>query len=136
MQKYREKKISPEKYLKNADDFCVRTIRMMKNEKICPKSARWLGAQELVNVVQKFHTDLHRANNIKVTNRQEKELRHALLMNAYSLIRTMGEKFVFNAMIYGIDEDALVKWLDNKAEIQAWISTKIRAEEKRYENIN
>ena len=135
MQKYKQKANSHEKYLKDVDDFCANTIRMMKRESICPKSARWLGAQEIVNITQKIHTEIHRANNIKVTNRQEKELRHALQINAYSLIQTLGEKFRFNSLIYDIDVDAMTKWLDNKAKTQSWISAWINSDEKRYKDI-
>lgn len=71
--KYQKHEPSHEKFLKNADDFCVYTIRLLKDEKICPKSARWLGAEEIVKITQRFHTEVHRANSIKVTNAEEKK---------------------------------------------------------------
>ena len=60
--KYQAHEESHEKFLKNADDFCVYTICLLKDEKVCPKSARWLGAEEIIRIVQRFHTNLHYFN--------------------------------------------------------------------------
>ena len=135
MPKYKRHEESHEKFLKNADDFCVYTIRMLKDENICPKSARWLGADGIVKITQDLHTNLHRANNIKVTNVPERELRHAAQTNAYSLIATLGEKFRFCSLIYKIDVNKLDKWLIQKGKIQSWISAWIKADEERYKDM-
>lgn len=133
--KYQKHEPSHEKFLKNADDFCVYTIRLLKDENICPKSARWLGAEEIVKITQRFHTEVHRANNIKVTNAEEKKMRHAAQVSAYSLIATLGEKMSFNARIYEMKVNILSGWLTRKGEIQSWLSGWIRSDEKRYEDI-
>ena len=133
--KYQKHEPSHEKFLKNADDFCVYTIRLLKDENVCPKSARWLGAEEIVKITQRFHTEVHRANNIKVTNAEEKKTRHAAQVSAYSLIATLGEKMPFNARIYGMKVNILSGWLTRKGEIQSWLSGWIRSDEKRYEDI-
>lgn len=133
--KYQKHEPSHEKFLKNADDFCVYTIRLLKDENICPKSARWLGAEEIVKITQRFHTEVHRANNIKVTNAEEKRMRHAAQVSAYSLIATLGEKMSFNARIYEMKVNILSGWLTRKGEIQSWLSGWIRSDEKRYEDI-
>ena len=133
--KYQKHEPSHEKFLKNADDFCVYTIRLLKDENICPKSARWLGAEEIVKITQRFHTEVHRANNIKVINAEEKKMRHAAQVSAYSLIATLGEKMSFNARIYEMKVNILSGWLTRKGEIQSWLSGWIRSDEKRYEDI-
>lgn len=133
--KYQKHEPSHEKFLKNADDFCVYTIRLLKDENICPKSARWLGAEEIVKITQRFYTEVHRANNIKVTNAEEKRMRHAAQVSAYSLIATLGEKMSFNARIYEMKVNILSGWLTRKGEIQSWLSGWIRSDEKRYEDI-
>ena len=135
MPKYKEYKSSDEKYLKDFDDFCVYTIKILKDPEICPKSARWLGASEIVDITQKLHTSVHHANNVKVTYPKEKELRHTLQTNAWALIQTLGEKFTFCSDIYNISVDKLDKWLGRKGEIQTWLSRWIKSEEKRYQNI-
>lgn len=133
--KYQKHEPSHEKFLKNADDFCVYTIRLLKDENVCPKSARWLGAEEIVKITQRFHTEVHRANNIKVTNAEEKKMRRAAQVSAYSYIATLGEKMSFNARIYGMKVNILSGWLTRKGEIQSWLSGWIRSDEKRYEGI-
>ena len=133
--KYQKHEPSHEKFLKNADDFCVYTIRLLKDENVCPKSARWLGAEEIVKITQRFHTEVHRANNIKVTNTEEKKMRHAAQVSAYSLIATLGEKMSFNARVYEMKVNILSGWLTRKGEIQSWLSGWIRSDEKRYEDI-
>ena len=133
--KYNKHEDSHEKFLKNADDFCVYTIRLLKDENVCPKSARWLGAEELVQITQRFHTNLHYANNIKVSNEKEKQTRHAAQANAYALIQTLGEKMTFNARVYDVKVNVLSGWLQRKGEVQAWLSKWIRSDEKRYEDI-
>lgn len=133
--KYQKHEPSHEKFLKNADDFCVYTIRLLKDENICPKSARWLGAEEIVKITQRFYTEVYRANNIKVTNAEEKRMRHAAQVSAYSLIATLGEKMSFNARIYEMKVNILSGWLTRKGEIQSWLSGWIRSDEKRYEDI-
>ena len=133
--KYQKHESSHEKFLENADDFCVYTIRLLKDEKICPKSARWLWAEEIVKITQRFHTEVHRANSIKVTNAEEKKMRHAAHGSAYSLIATLGEKMTFNARIYEMKVNILSGWLTRKGEVQSWLSGWIRSDENRYEGI-
>lgn len=127
--------MSQEAFLKSADDFCFYSIRILKDEDICPKSARWLGADEIIRIIQRIHTQLHRANNIKVTNAEERNRRHALQTDAYALMATLGEKYVFCSRIYGIKTDKLTKWLTNKGEVQAWISSWMKSDEERYKNV-
>lgn len=133
--KYQAHEDSHEKFLKNADDFCVHTICLLKDERVCPKSARWLGTEEIIRIVQKFHTNLHCANNIKVTNENEKKARHSAQTNAYALIQTLGEKMAFNARVYEIKVNTLSNWLQRKGEVQSWLSKWIKSDEKRYENV-
>ena len=135
MPKYRKHEESDEKFLKNFDDFCIHTIKIMKDENVCPKSARWLGAGEIVDIVQKMHTSVHRANSVKVLYPKERELRHTLQINAYSLLSTLGEKFEFNTKLYDINVNKLNYWLDNKGAIQKWLSSWIRGDEERYKDI-
>ena len=135
MQKYRPHNKSHEKFLLEADDFIVYTVKMLKNEKVCPKSARWLGADEIVRICQLIHTYLHWSNAIKVTNAKEKEDRHAGQTHAYALMETLGHKFRFCARLYNIDADSLDKWLITKGKIQSWISSWMRSDEERYKNI-
>lgn len=134
-QKYQKHEPSHEKFLKNADDFCVYTIKLLKDEKVCQKSARWLGAEEIIKITQRFHTEVHRANNIKVTNSEEKKIRRAAQVSAYSLIATLGEKMRFNAQIYEVNVNTLSRWLTKKGEVQSWLSGWIRSDDKRYEDI-
>lgn len=135
MPKYKPHEPSEDKFLKGFDDFCIYTIKMLKDEEVCPKSARWLGANEIIDIVQKMHTSVHRANNIKVTYPKEKELRHSLQVNAYSLMTTLGEKFTFCSKVYDIKVNKLSNWLTTKGEIQSWLSSWIRSDEKRYADI-
>lgn len=135
MPKYQPHTPSHEKFLKNADDFCIYTIKMLKDEAICPKSARWLGAEEIVKIAQHLHTQLHCANSIRVTNLAEKNLRHAKQVDAYSLLVTLGEKFVFNGKIYSIDVDKMKRWLNMKAGVQSWLSAWIRSDNEIYKNL-
>lgn len=124
-----------EKQLKNADDFCIHTIKLLKSEDICPRSARWLGADEIVHLAQRLHTELHFANNINVTNARERNDRHAAQSRAYSCIKTLGEKFPFDAELYNIDADKLEKWLKTKGKIQSWILSWQRSDDSRYSKI-
>ena len=135
MPKYKQKIESHEKFLRDADEFCIYTLKMLKDEKICPKSARWLGADEIKHLVQRIHTYLHWANNIKVTNAEEKNQRHLAQTNAYALMRTLGEKFEFCSKIYNIDKNALTRWLNEKGNVQAWISRWMKSDEKNYKDI-
>ena len=135
MAQYRKHEDSHEKFLKDADDFCVFTIRMLKSEAICPKSARWLGADEIIRITHRIHTQLHRANNMKVTTREEKNCRHAAQADAYALLVTLGEKFTFCAKLYNVEVDKLSSWLTRKGKVQAWLSSWIRSDENRYKNI-
>lgn len=135
MPKHKDHEESHEKFLRNADDFCAYTIRMLKDEEICPKSARWLGADEIIRIVQRLNTELHRANNVKVTCVGERELRHTAQTHAYALIVTLGEKMVFNKMIYNINADKLTKWLTRKGEVQSWLSRWIKSDEERYKDV-
>ena len=133
--KYVKHEASDESFLRKADAFCVYTIKILKDEDVCPKSARWLGADELIKIVQRIHTELHRANNIKVTTSEEYKLRRAAQTNAYALVSTLSEKMSFNAQLYNIKTDKLTKWLTHKGKVQAWISSWIRSDDKRYGNI-
>lgn len=134
-EKYNEHVKSHEKYLKNVDDFLRDTIKLLKSEKICPKSARWLGAKEIVYIAQRIHTETHYANNIRVENAKEKQDRKAAQERAVALMKTLGEKFEFCSGIWDIDTDRLEAWLDKKGEIQSWISGWQRKEESRFEDI-
>lgn len=135
MPKYQPHDDSHEKFLKNADDFCVYTIKTLKDESLCPKSARWLGADEIVKIVQRLHTELHRANNVKVTNVEERNLRHSAQTDAYSLIATLGEKYKFCSLIYNINVNKLTNWLTEKGKVQSWIAKWMKADEERYKNV-
>lgn len=132
MPKYSPKIKSHESFLRDVDDFCIYTIKLLKREDVCPKSARWLGAYEIVRITQQFHTAVHRANNTLVKGSAEAEQRRAKQVEAYSLLVTLGEKFAFCSRIYDMKADALPKWLTRKGEVQAWLSGWIRSDEKRY----
>ena len=135
-EKYKEKEISHEKYLSNVDMFLkVDTIKLLKSENICPKSARWLGADEIVRIAQRIHTEVHFANGIKVTNAKEKMDRHAAQSRAIALMKTLGEKFEFCSGIWDMDTNKLDAWLKKKGDIQSWITSWQRGEEERFKNI-
>lgn len=135
MPKYKPREKSEETFLHDADLFCAHTIKLLKNEDVCPKSARWLGAEEIIRLAQKLHTAIHNANNIKVTNSKEREARHACQTEALALIKTLGEKFKFCTLIYSIKVDVLNNWLNQKGDIQSWLRLWQSADEKRYQNI-
>lgn len=134
--KYKPHQNSHEKFLKNVDDFLkVDTIKLLTSEKICPKSARWLGADEIIRIAQRIHTEVHFANGIKVTNEKEKEDRHAAQTRAIALLETLGEKFSFDSGIWNMDANKLERWLKKKGEIQSWLNSWKKGEENRYKNI-
>ena len=135
MPKYKEKVKSHDKYLSNLDRFCADTIKTLKSEKICPRSARWLGAYEIVAIAQRIHTLAHEANETKVSNVKEKEDRHALQTQVIALIKTLGEKYEFCSGIYDIHADSLNKWLEEKGRIQSWVESWQKNEETRYKDI-
>lgn len=126
MPKYRKHEKSHNSYLKDADDFCADTINRYKKHNV-----------EIASIAQRLHTELHRANNIKVTNIDEKNMRHAAQTDAYSLIETLGEKIAFCSKLDDnkIDVDKLNKWLTRKGDIQSWISSWITSEQHRYKDI-
>ena len=135
-EKYKQHEISHEKYLKNVDDFLkIDTINVLKSEKVCPKSARWLGADEIIKIAQRIHTEVHFANGIKVTNEKEKNDRHAAQTRAIAFMKVLGEKFEFCSGIWNMDVNKLDAWTKKKGEIQSWITTWQRNEEKRFKNI-
>ena len=135
-EKYKPHDISHEKYLKNVDDFLeIDTIKVLTSEKICPKSARWLGADEIIRIAQRIHTEVHFANEIEVKNIREKIDRHAAQTRAIALMKTLGEKFEFCSAIWDMDVNKLEGWLKKKGQIQSWITSWQRNEERRYQDI-
>jgi len=124
-----------EQFLHIMDEFCADTVKMLKREDVCPKSARWLGAYEIVDICQKLHTAAHYANNIKVTNSKEAEERHAAQTSAMAYIMTLGEKFTFCCGLYSINVDKLNRWLKRKADAQSWLSAWQRSDDRRFQNV-
>ena len=134
-EKYKPHEISHEKYLKNVDDFLKNTIKLLKNEKVCPKSSRWLGADEIKTIAQRIHTEVHYANSIEVKTAREKMDRSAAQTRAIALMKTLGEKFEFDSGLWDMDVNKLEGWLIEKGKIQAWITSWRKNEERRYKDI-
>ena len=134
-QYYKPKVDSEETFFLKFDNFIIHTIKILRNESVCPKSARWLGADEIISIAQRLHTVVHLANNIKVTNIEEKERRHALQTEGYALMMTLGEKMTFCSKIYSIDADKLSTWLEYKGKSQWWLNGWMKSDEKRYADI-
>ena len=132
MPKYKSHGERELKVLDLSDDFCRDTFKILKDEKIFPKSSRWLGVYEIANLLNDMHTKLLKANNIKVTNAVEWDIRHSLQSEAYADIITIGEKFTFMSAVFEMKIDKLNKWLESKGKLQGYISAWKLSDEKRY----
>lgn len=136
MQQYHEHHESEEfKLLRQADGFCLDTFRLIKNTDIFPKNARWLGLYEVTKILNDFHTKVYKANNIAVTSTATKEIRLALIEEAYADIKTLGEKMNFLLRVFEFDVNKLDKWLANKGRMQAIVSAWKNSEISRYKDI-
>ena len=62
------------------------------NEQVFPKRSRWLFGGKIADLMNDYHTAVHKANEIKVATQQERDLRHYYQTMAYSNLMALDAK--------------------------------------------
>jgi len=113
-------------------DLCRETIKLCKSEKIIPKSARWLGANEIVNITQRFHTCLFTANNIKFECGTDYAIRRSYMNEARALLITLTQKFDFFMDLYNYDYNKLCTWIEKADKLLSFLNGWLKSDLDRY----
>lgn len=121
--------------LRETDNITVATLRVLCKEDAFPKRSRWLIAQPIADLINKFHSAVMTANGIKVQSHVEFVERHKWQTNAIAYLYAANVKMNLAMTVLNINADRLSSWADrfNAADkaVKAWMNK----DAKRYAEI-
>lgn len=105
--------------LRETDNITVATLRVLCKEDAFPKRSRWLIAQPIADLINKFHSAVMTANGIKVQSHVEFVERHKWQTNAIAYLYAANVKMNLAMTVLNINADRLSSWADrfNNAQL-------------------
>jgi len=101
------------------------SLTICKNEKVFPKSSRWIMAQRIVNECLDAMTCIRRANAVFVTNEVEKDYRHSQQMEAHAHIDALLTLIDLAYNAFEIDGKRIEYWtglcINVDTKLKAWL---------------
>ena len=123
------------KVINNANDLCIETLRVICNDDIFPKRSRWLIAGKIADLVNDFHTCMHLANEIRVSNRKEADDRHRYQILALSHLEALEEKIELAKVVLNINVNKVEEWSGKWNEEEKLLKNWISKDTKRYADL-
>lgn len=110
--------------LRSARDLVVYTLRACKNEKIFPKSYRWMMTQKIVNEAMDILGCIRRANATMVDTETNYQYRHQQQSEAYAHVEALLSFIDIAYEVLGIDSRKVEHWtglaMDTESKLQGW----------------
>lgn len=135
----REKAKTPNqknKALRATDALTAETLRTLCRENVFPKRSRWLIAQPIADLINRFHSEVMIANEIKVETHDLMVERHKHQTIALAYLEAANIKMSLALTVLDLDADKLEKWAakfnETRFEVMGWRSGDRRRYEKRF----
>lgn len=103
------------------------TLQICRNEKVFPKSQRWITTQRIVNECLDAVTCIRRANAVLAQDEQSVAYRRAQQTEAHSHIGALLTLIYLAQMAFGIELHRVQHWtklaVDTDDKLKAWIKS-------------
>lgn len=113
--------------LRASKDLCAYTLQVCKNEKVFPKSQRWIMTQRIVNESLDVMTCIRRANTARLDQSDEKKYRYEQQMEARCHIDALLSLIDLAYQSFGIETYRVEHWVKLADEtmrlLQGWIKS-------------
>ena len=108
-------------------NLAVYTLQVCKNEKVFPKSQRWIMAQRLVNECLDAVTCIRRANATMVKDSESKAYRHGQQIEAYAHINAFMSLLEIAHRAFSIETRRIEYWTklatDTNDKLVGWMKS-------------
>lgn len=120
--------------LRVARELVVYTLRACKNEKIFPKSYRWMMTQKIVNEAMDLLGCIRRANATMADTEANYQYRHQQQSEAFAHVEALLSFIDVAYEVLGIDSRKVEHWtgmaVETESKLQAWSRSTTRQWEK------
>jgi len=121
--------------LNHAYELCKYTLSVLKNEKVFPKSYRWLLNQKIADECVNALSCIRRANAVNVKSKQNYEYRHNQQMKAYAHLEALLGLIDVAFNVLAIDADRVEYWTGLILETEKCLANWARSDKRRFEDL-
>ena len=118
--------------INKTEELMVWLCGKLCSEQVFPKRSRWLFSGKIADLMNDYHTAIHKANEIKVVTQQERDLRHYYQTMAYSNLMALDVKINLAQRALDIEPEKLHHYAtlcnDCRTLLIAWMNS----DNKRY----
>ena len=113
-------------------NLAVYTLQICHNEKVFPKSQRWIMTQRIVNECLDAVTCIRRANAVLVQDEQGRAYRHAQQIEAHSHIGALLSLIDLAHRVFGIELRRVEHWTRVAVETDDKLKAWMKSDKERY----
>ena len=121
--------------LDKAYELCKYTLSILRNEKVFPKSYRWLLCQKIADECVSAMACIKRANSVNVKDKHGYEYRRGQQIRAYAHLEALLELIDVAFNVLAIDARRVEFWTGLVVETETSLISWGKADKKRYESI-
>lgn len=115
-----------------AIELCEYTIRICKNEKVFPKSDRWLITSRITGMAEEIMVHTRQANDIRVESMEDYMARHNLQVAAHGCCEALLSLIEISYKVIGLEGSRVEYWTGLIVSLEELIQRWMRSDRDRF----